>query len=112
MVKIEDNQVYSTEGKYIRRIGTGIYFKRGTTLLSDNKDDYEEVDEILPYTKEEYDAKVAELIHERYSPDEETSLINNMLEVNPTEEHVGEYRAYQAYRAECKAQAKLALSNK
>lgn len=112
MIKIENNQVYSTEGKLIHRVGTEIYFKRGTTLPSDGAEDYEEVDEVPPYTKEEYDAKVAELIHERYSADEETSLINNMLDENPTEEHIAEYRAYQAFRAECKQLAKELLANR
>ena len=34
------------------------------------------------------------------------SLINNMMEAEPTEAHKAEYLAYQAYRAECKLKAK------
>lgn len=71
-------------------------------------DNYEEiaVSDIPPYTKTEYNAKVAELIHERYDADKEMSLINNMMEAEPTEVHKAEYLAYQAYRAECKLKAK------
>ena len=41
----------------------------GETILS-----YEEVAELPPYTKEQYDAKVAELIRRRYNPDEESAI--------------------------------------
>lgn len=69
---------------------------------------YEEiaVEDIPAYTTAEYNAKVAELIHERYDVNKEMSLINNMMEAEPTEAHKSEYRAYQAYRAECKQRAK------
>ena len=62
--------------------------------------------DMRPYSDEQYNAKVSELIHQRYDADKETSLINNMLEDNPTEEHIAEYREYQAFRAECKLRAK------
>lgn len=77
-------------------------------LATANPEDWEEiaVDDIPPYTIAEYNAKVAELIHERYDADKEMSLINNMMEAEPTEAHKAEYRAYQAYRAECKQRAK------
>lgn len=64
------------------------------------------VEDIPSYTTEEYNNKVAELIHKRYDADKEMSLINNMMEAEPTEAHKAEYRAYQAYRAECKQRAK------
>lgn len=71
-------------------------------------DQWEEVAvaDMRPYSDEQYNAKVSELIHQRYDADKETSLINNMLEDNPTEEHIAEYREYQAFRAECKLRAK------
>lgn len=56
-----------------------------------------------------YKARVEALIAERYSPSDETGLINNMLDEAPTEDHRAEYRAYQAYRAECKARARAEL---
>lgn len=46
MIVIDDNQVYSTTGKYVHRIGTNSYFQRGTILKSDSVDSFEEVDEI------------------------------------------------------------------
>ena len=90
----------------IHKIGTDTYVKSVIMLPDDTLDMYQEVPENPAYTKEQYDAKVADLTHERYSPDEETSLINNMLEEHSTEEHIAEYRTYQAYRAECKQRAK------
>ena len=76
--------------------------------ITANPEDWEEIaiEDIPPYTIAEYNAKVAELIHERYDADKEMSLINNMMEAEPTEAHKAEYRAYQAYRAECKLKAK------
>lgn len=89
---------------YIHKIGTETYFKKG--VVYDSVDNYEEVDEMPKYTEAEYNAKVAELIHERYDTDKETALINNMLVEHPTQNHREEYAEYQAYRAECKDRAK------
>lgn len=96
---------------FIHKIGTDTYVKSLIMLPSDTLDMYEEVDEKPKYTEEEYKRKVSELIHEKYDADSETSLINNMLEVNPTEEHKAEYEEYQAYRAECKRKAREFLSS-
>lgn len=81
---------------------------RRRRVNADELSQWEEVAvaDMRPYSDEEYNAKVAELIHQRYDANKETSLINNMLEDNPTEEHVAEYREYQAFRAECKLRAK------
>ena len=46
MIVIENNQVYSTTGKFVHRIGTNSYFKRCTILKSDSVDSFEEVEEI------------------------------------------------------------------
>ena len=54
-----------------------------------------------------YPIYVSEFIHERYSADAETALINNYL-VDP-EKYRDKYAKYQAYRAECKARAKEEL---
>ena len=51
-----------------------------------------------------YPVLVSNFIHERYSPDAETALINNYL-ADP-DEYREEYLAYQNYRAECKQRAK------
>lgn len=54
-----------------------------------------------------YPVFVSEYIHERYSQDDETALINNYL--SDPEGHAEEYQAYQAFRAECKERAKRDL---
>lgn len=98
----------STDKEHIlHRIGSEDY-NVIRKIMTSNPDEWEEiaVTDIPPYTKSEYDKKVAELIHARYDADKEMSLINNMMEAEPTEVHKAEYSAYQAYRAECKLKAK------
>lgn len=68
------------------------------------------VEEIPPYTEAQYSAKVAELVHERYSLDDEIALINNMRDGDVTEKRRTEYAEYQLYRTECKVKAKELLS--
>jgi len=51
-----------------------------------------------------YPVLVANFIHERYSADAETALINNYIS-DPVK-YGDEYRTYQAYREECKARAR------
>lgn len=98
----------STDPDHIlHRIGNDDYSTIRRAIVTD-PDEWEDVpvEDIPPYTIAEYNAKVAELIHERYDADKEMSLINNMMEAEPTEAHKAEYSAYQAYRAECKLKAK------
>ena len=98
----------STDASHIiHRIGDEDYPILRRAIVAD-PEEWEEVAvaDIPPYTTAEYNAKVAELIHERYDADKEMSLINNMMEAEPTEAHKAEYSAYQAYRAECKLKAK------
>lgn len=98
----------STDKEHIlHRIGSEDY-NVIRKIMTSNPDEWEEiaVTDIPPYTKSEYDKKVAELIHARYDADREMSLINNIMEAEPTEVHKAEYSAYQAYRAECKLKAK------
>lgn len=57
-----------------------------------------------------YPKMVARLIHEKYSADDETALINNYL-ADP-QEHSKEYAEYQAYRAEVKQAVKEAFDEK
>ena len=115
MVTIENNQVFSTEDKFIHRIGTDTYFKRGTTLLSDSVSDYEEVDEVPTYTKEEYDAKVGDLVRERYSDSEEFAIQRKAINaafspsVANAESALSEYAEYNAFVEECKQSAKNPL---
>lgn len=62
MIKITEKEVYSTEGKYVHRIGTEAYFKRCSKLPNDTEGMFEEVDTIpdaeLVETK---NSKIAEI---------------------------------------------------
>ncbi len=114
MIQIKNNQVFSTDGKFVHRIGTDSYFKRGTTLPADTTDNFEEADEIPPYTKAEYDAKVAELVRERYTESEEFALQRKAINAafSPStlsadnNAALDEYAAYNSYVEECKQRAK------
>ena len=100
--------IVSTDNTHILHFKGSDSYSPIKRLTTANPEDWEEIaiEDIPPYTIAEYNAKVAELIHERYDSDKEMSLINNMMEAEPTEAHKAEYRAYQAYRAECKLKAK------
>lgn len=84
---------------------------RHAMVKPDDVDAWEEiaVADIPPYTEEEYKAKVKELVHKRYSLDDEIALINNIT-AGVTEKRQSEYAAYQEYREECKRMAKEILS--
>lgn len=116
MIVIENNQVYSTEGKYVHKLGTDTYFHRATVLPSDTLYDFEEVEELPRYTKAQYDAKVEELIRERYTDSEEFALQRKMINATSTPERadnraVEEYEAYNAFVEECKVRAKEILNS-
>ena len=100
--------IVSTDNTHILHFKGSDSYSPIKRLTTANPEDWEEIEigDIPPYTIAEYNSKVAELIHERYDSDKEMSLINNMMEAEPTEAHKAEYRAYQAYRAECKLKAK------
>lgn len=115
MVTIANNQIFSTEDKYMHRIGTDSYFKRGIVLPADSESDYEEVDEIPSYTKEQYNEKVNELIRLKYSQAEENAIkrkmINalyapNVLSEERSEYIVTEYTEFNNYVEECLSKAK------
>ena len=109
MIKIEKNQVFSTEGKYVHKIGTDTYFKRGTTLKSDTIDLFEEIDVLPSYTKEEYDEKVSELVRQKYTESDEFAIqrkaINSTI-LGEKENLTDEYIQYNAFVEECKLRAK------
>ena len=100
--------IVSTDNTHILHFKGSDSYNTIRKVTAANPEDWEEIaiEDIPPYTIAEYNAKVAELIHERYDSDKEMSLINNMMEAEPTEAHKAEYRAYQTYRAECKLKAK------
>lgn len=120
MIEIKNKQVYSTNNKYIHRIGTETYFKKSMVFPNDTIDNFEEVDEIPKYTKAEYEAKVAELIRQKYTQDEEFALQRKMinatmlpstLDDSIVENIFSQYQEYNYFVEECKFKAKEELSN-
>ena len=101
MITKENNEIYSTEEKYVHIKNTDVYFKRGLAIgLS--VEQCEEVDEIPNIRNEEdYGNQVNDLIRRRYSLSEELAILRQK------DEKPDEYRAYFAFCEECKANAKL-----
>lgn len=108
----------STDSEHIlHRIGSEGYteIRRITTA---NPSEWEEaaVTDIPPYTKDEYDKKVAELVREKYTADEEFALQRKMLNAVMSPDTISaegsaskaleEYQAYNVYVQECKLKAK------
>lgn len=104
MIQIQNNQVFSTEDKYIRRIGTDTYFKRGTLLPADTAADFEEVSEIPAFTRADYEAEVERLIRARYSVSQELAILRQR-DTKPDE-----FAEYNAFAERCKAEARQTLS--
>lgn len=107
-------QLTATYG-YLHKIGTDTYAKSLVLAKDDSPAMYEEVDEIPPYTKAEYDAKVAEMVRERYSESEEFAIqrkvINSLLSpmtlsAEVAEGVMAEYAEYNNYVEGCKVRAK------
>lgn len=100
MVTKQNNEIFSTTGKFVHIVGTDVYFKRGLAIgLS--LEQCEEVDEI-PQTinTKAYEDKVDSLIRGRYSLSEELAILRQK------EVKKAEYDAYFAYCEQCKAEAK------
>lgn len=109
----EDLKVWSisTDSEHIlHRKGSDDY----TTIrkaITANPEDWEEIaiEDIPPYTNAQYAAKVSELIHQKYSLDDEIALRAN-LEDDPTEKRTNEFAEYLAFRKQCKEEAKKLLT--
>lgn len=104
MIVIDNNQVYSTTGKFVHRIGTETYFKKGTILKSDSVDSFEEVDEIPNTDDSSYKEKVREAVHEKYSLDDENAIMRK--EIARLSNTSDEFNAYNAYVEGCKERIK------
>lgn len=108
----------STDSEHIlHRIGAEDYTEI-RKIMTANPSEWEEVavTDIPPYTKSEYDAKVAELVREKYTADEEFALHRKMISAVMSPDTISaddsankaleEYQAYNVYVQECKARAK------
>lgn len=107
MIKIENNQVFSTDGLKVRRIGTDTFFSRSTTLSGDTPADFEEVDpaDIPAYNPAQYAAEVERLIALRYTTGQE-------IQFSREQEAAGKkYTDYLAYVADCKDRARQNLAD-
>lgn len=103
MVIKQNNEIFSTEGKYVHIKNTDVYFKRAVAVHL-SVEQCEEVDEIPNIRNEEdYGNQVNDLIRRRYSLSEELGILRQK------DEKPEEYRAYFAFCEECKAKAKLEL---
>ena len=108
----EDLKVWaiSTDSEHIlHRKGSDDYATIRKAITA-NPEDWEEIaiEDIPPYTNAQYAAKVSELIHSRYSLDDEIALRAN-LEDDPTEKRTNEFAEYLAFRKQCKEEAKKIL---
>ncbi len=98
MIQIQNSQVFSTDGKFVHRLGTNIYFKRGTTTLTDTVDNFEEVNEI-PQTEIDEPTRsrrIEQLIRLRYSISDELAILRQR-DTKPDE-----FAEYNDYAEQCK----------
>lgn len=103
MVTKQNNEIFSTAGKYVHIKNTDVYFKRAVAVRL-SVEQCEEVDEVPNIRNEEdYGNQVNDLIRRRYSLSEELAILRQK------DEKPDEYRAYFAFCEECKANAKLEL---
>ena len=108
----EDLSVWtvSTDNTHILHFKGSDNYNPIRKLTTANPEDWEEIaiEDIPPYTNAEYAAKVSELIHQKYSLDDEIALYANLKD-DPTEKRKNEFAEYLAFRKQCKEQAKKLL---
>lgn len=103
MVTKKNNEIFSTEDKYVHVMNTDVYFKRAVAVHL-SVEQCEEVDEMPNIRNEEdYGNQVNDLIRRRYSLSEELAILRQK------DEKPDEYRTYFAFCEECKANAKLEM---
>ena len=106
MVTKQNNEIFSTEEKYVHIKNTDVYFKRAVAVRL-SVEQCEEVDEIPNIRNEEdYGNQVNDLIRRRYSLSEELAILRQK------DEKPDEYRAYFAFCEECKTKAKFEVEQK
>ena len=103
MITKQNNEIFSTEGKYVHIKNTDVYFKRAVAVRL-SVEQCEEVDKVPNIRNEEdYGNQVNDLIRRRYSLSEELGILRQK------DEKPDEYRAYFAFCEECKSKAKVEL---
>ena len=102
--------IVSTDNNHILHFKGSDDYNTIRKLTTANPEYWEEIaiEDIPPYTNAQYAAKVSELIHSRYSLDDEIALRAN-LEDDPTEKRTNEFAEYLAFRKQCKEEAKKIL---
>ena len=104
MVTKQNNEIFSTEGKYVHIKNTDVYFKRAVAVRL-SVEQCEEVDEIPNIINDtEYGNQVNELIRAKYSLSEELSLLRQR------DSKQEEYQKYNTYCEECKKTVKDKIS--
>lgn len=125
---VDRYEISCTKEYYLHEIGSEDYPEiRKARVKAVDVDRWEEVliADIPPYTKEQYKAKVVELIRERYDINKEMEIQREMLDalLNPapmgvddtdagTTDVVVEFNVYNDYVEECKRRAKELLMEK
>lgn len=100
MITKQNNEIFSTEQKYVHIKNTDVYFKRAVAVRL-SVEQCEEVDEVPNIRNDEdYGNQVNDLIRRRYSLSEELGILRQK------EVKKAEYDAYFAFCEECKAEAK------
>ena len=97
----EDLKVWivSTDNTHILHFKGSDNYNPIRKLTTANPEDWEEIaiEDIPPYTNAQYAAKVSELIHQKYSLNDEISLYVN-LKVDSKEKRTNELAEYLAFR--------------
>lgn len=103
--------IVSTDNNHILHFKGSDNYNPIRKLTTANPEDWEEIEigDIPPYTNAEYAAKVSELIHQKYSLDDEIALYANLKD-DPTEKRTNEFAEYLAFRKQCKEDAKKLLT--
>ena len=100
MVTKQNNEIFSTAGKYVHIKNTDVYFKRAVAVCL-SVEQCEEVDEIPQTTNTKaYEEKVDSLIRGRYTLSDELGILRQK------DTKKAEYDAYFAYCEQCKVEAK------
>lgn len=117
MIVINRSTVLSDEGRIVHRKETEHYGRVLTLYEGETVENFEEVDQKPPFTKEEYDAKVARFIRQRYSEDEENALKSKLLNAllhpeavtvsadGQRPKEIAQWDEFSAWREQCKLRA-------